>query len=98
VPSEPVALTWLFNFVKPYPVRVSSTSGGNHVPTSYHFQHRAIDVVGTPQALMRVAQAALARPAAFREVFYDPARRYVKNGVVRAGAIGGHSDHVHLAR
>lgn len=91
-------LTWLFNFVKPYPVRVSSTSGGAHVHGSYHYMHRALDVVGTPAALMRVQQAALARPLQFREAFYDPANRYVKNGVVRQGRIGGHVDHVHLAR
>ena len=32
-----------------------------------------------------------------RELFYDPMGRYVKNGMMYQGAIGGHSDHVHLA-
>jgi len=41
---------------------------------------------------------ALRNPKSFVEAFYDPAGRYVKNGVVRLGTIGGHSDHVHLAR
>jgi len=95
---EPVALTWLFNFVKPFRVRVTSTSGGNHVPTSYHYRHRAIDVTGPPAELKAVHAKALQNPKAFVEAFYDPAGRYVKNGVVRLGAIGGHSDHVHLAR
>jgi hypothetical protein len=95
---EPVPMTWLINFLQPFNVRVSSTSGGRHVPTSYHWRHRACDVVGTPDELRRVARRALAQPASFREVFYDPMGRYVKNGVIRQGAIGGHGDHVHLAR
>jgi hypothetical protein len=96
--TEPVPLTFLFNFVKPYRVRVVSTSGGNHVPTSYHYRHRAIDVAGSAESMDAVARAALNHPQAFREVFYDPLGKYVKNGVVRHGAIGGHADHVHLAR
>jgi hypothetical protein len=98
MPREPVPLTWLFNFVKPYGVKVSSTSGGNHVPSSWHYVHRAIDVTGPPPEMMKVAKAALARPKSFKEVFYDPAGKFVKNGVVHPGGIGGHRDHVHLAR
>ena len=96
--TEPVPLTWLFNFVKPHAVRISSTSGGNHVPSSYHWVYRAVDCVGSAAAMSQLHRAALARPTWFREAFYDPTGRYVKNGVIRKGKIGGHSDHVHLAR
>jgi hypothetical protein len=95
---EPVPLTFLFNFVKPYRVRVTSTSGGAHVPGSYHYVYRAIDVSGTAEEMRRLARDACERPWAFREVFYDPLGRYVKNGTVRQGKLGGHQDHVHLAR
>lgn len=95
---EPQPLTWLFNFVRAYNVRVTSTSGGNHVPSSYHWVHRAVDVVGTPREMQRIHAAALRRPRQFREAFYDPSGRYVKNGEIVRGAIGGHQDHVHLAR
>jgi len=95
---EPVPLTWLFNFVRPFKVRVTSTSGGNHVPTSWHYVHRAIDVTGTANEMRRVHLAALRHPERFREAFYDPTGRYVKNGRVYDGVIGGHRDHVHLAR
>jgi len=98
VPVEPVPLTWLFNFCRPFGVRVTSTSGGRHVVGSYHYVHRAVDVVGTEEQMMKLARAALERPQAFREVFYDPLEKYVKNGRVRVGHIGGHTDHVHLAR
>lgn len=96
--DEPVPLTWLINFVAPYAVRVTSTHGGKHVPTSWHYKHRAIDVAGPPPEMMALAKRALQRPELFREMFYDPAGRYIKNGVIRRGAIGGHRDHVHLAR
>lgn len=96
--AEPQPLTWLFNFVRPYRVKVTSTSGGNHVPSSYHWVHRAIDVAGTPVAMRALHASALRNPRDFREAFYDPAGRYVKNGRVVQGKIGGHTDHVHLAR
>lgn len=96
--TEPQSLTWLFNFVRPFNVHVTSTTGGHHVPGSYHWAHRAIDVAGTPTAMAAVQAAALRHAREFREAFYDPAGRYVKNGRVKTGQIGGHRDHVHLAR
>lgn len=96
--DEPVALTWLFNFVTPHRVRVASTSGGNHVPTSYHYRYRAIDVIGPHEALQALMRRAVLHHHEFREAFYDPYGRFVKNGEVHLGAIGGHDDHVHLAR
>jgi hypothetical protein len=95
---EPQPLTWLFNFVRPFNVHVTSTSGGDHVPSSYHWVYRAVDVAGTPVAMRAVHAAALRHARDFREAFYDPAGRYVKNGRVVKGQIGGHRDHVHLAR
>lgn len=96
--AEPVPLTWLFNFVRPHRVSIASTSGGNHVPTSYHYRYRAVDVIGSPAAMHALMTRAVQRHQEFREAFYDPFGRYVKNGEIRQGAIGGHSDHVHLAR
>lgn len=91
-------MTWLINFVHPFKVRVTSTSGGNHVPNSWHYQHRAIDVVGTEAELERLMRAAVMRADFFREAFYDPFGRFVKNGRVHLGKVGGHADHLHLAR
>jgi hypothetical protein len=48
--------------------------------------------------MRRLMLRALSTPQSFREAFYDPVGRYIKNGVVRKGAIGNHHDHVHLAR
>lgn len=53
---------------------------------------------GTAEKMMALQRRALRRPALFREAFYDPAGRYVKNGRIQIGAVGGHKDHVHLAR
>lgn len=92
-------MTWLFNFVSGTPgLRIASTSGGNHVPTSYHYRYRAVDVVGPKGALTQLIERAVHRHAEFREAFYDPYGRYVKDGVIRLGEVGGHDDHVHLAR
>ena len=96
--TEPTALTWLFNFVRPFGVRVTSTYGGVHVATSWHYEYRAIDVTGTAQEMRRVHMAALRHPDWFKEAFYDPSGRYVKNGHIQQGHVGGHNDHVHLAR
>lgn len=96
--AEPVPLTWLVNFAAPFRLRVGSTHGGNHVVGSWHYRYRAIDVYGPEEAMRACAAAACRKPHDFREVFYDPLGRYVKNGEVRLGRIGGHGDHVHLAR
>jgi hypothetical protein len=98
VPTEPVPLTWLFNYVRPFSVRVTSTSGGRHVPSSFHYIHRAVDVAGPAPELARLFRQVLRHPGLFTEAFYDPAGRYVKRGVIHRGSIGGHTDHVHLAR
>jgi hypothetical protein len=91
-------MTWLINFTRGSGLRCGSTSGGNHVPSSYHWIHRAVDMYGPPERMMALQKRALNSAPSFREAFYDPAGRYVKNGRVIPGAIGGHRDHVHLAR
>lgn len=63
---------------------------------SYHNSGRAIDVSPSSAALRFLAYAH-AHPEQFTEVFYDPAGWYIKNGRIVKGAIGGHSDHVHIA-
>lgn len=94
--SDPLA--WLFNFLHGYDVVITCTSSGKHVPTSWHYKHRAVDVIGQAHELRRIMRDVFEHPAWFLEAFYDPMGRYVKNGTVRLGAIGGHGDHVHLAR
>ncbi|WP_331752100.1 hypothetical protein [Streptomyces sp. NBC_00829] len=78
-------------------LRVTSETGGKHVKGSYHYQGRAIDVAGTPDAMARFFRAfeRLATGSGVRELFYDPLGGY-DNGQ-RVGAIGGHQHHVHIA-
>lgn len=74
---------------------VTSTTGGSHVPGSYHYKRRAVDVAGSPRQMMKFFKwARRFRPT---ELFYDPAGYYYKNGKRVRGSIGGHSDHVHFA-
>lgn len=65
------------------------------VPDSYHLRGEAIDVAPTEKA-KQFYRYALAHPQLFTELFYDPAGLFIKNGRVYKGAIGGHSDHVHI--
>lgn len=75
---------------------ITSTTGGNHVPGSWHYKGRAADVAGSPQQMAAFFNAALARYGSHLiELFYDPLGA-IKNGA-RIPAIGGHSDHVHIA-
>lgn len=79
---------------------VTSTTGGRHTATSNHYRHNhadgmghAIDVAGSPQAMAAFYRRyAGSNP---RELYYDPIGG-IKHGQ-QIGAIGGHSDHVHLA-
>lgn len=74
-----------------------STQGSVAAPgKSYHNSGRAIDVAVSPSAMKFLAYAK-GHPERFREVFYDPAGWYIKNGRIVHGSIGGHSDHVHIA-
>lgn len=72
---------------------ITSTSGGTHTPTSYHYRGRAIDVAGSRRDMARYYKAMKRlRPT---ELFYDPLGG-IKYGH-EIGAIGGHGDHVHVA-
>ncbi len=67
---------------------------------SFHGQDRARDFsngVNTPE--MRAFAIAVAQRWGRRllEMFYDPLGWYIDNGQKIPGAIGGHSDHVHVA-
>jgi len=74
------------------PAQNAAVGGAEH---SYHMRGEAIDVAPNADA-MKIYHYALAHPWLFTEAFYDPAGRYVKNGQVVKGKIGGHTDHVHL--
>jgi hypothetical protein len=76
---------------------ITSTTGGQHVKGSYHYLGRAFDAAGLPSNMMSFARAMLGFAPQLLELFYDPLGKYVKNGSILPGAIGGHSDHVHTA-
>lgn len=81
-------------------LRVTSTTGGRHTATSNHYRHNqadgmghAIDVAGDPSRMAAFYNRyASTNP---RELYYDPIGG-IKRGR-QIGAIGGHSNHVHLA-
>lgn len=78
---------------------ITSTTGGTHVAGSYHYQGRAFDAsngVNTPQE-WQFANTLLNSADKIVEMFFDPLGKYIKNGQIVPGAIGGHSDHVHVA-
>jgi hypothetical protein len=92
------SIGYLEHFAAPYGLTVTSTTGGKHVKNSYHYRGRAVDFSGSSSSMMALMRQALKHPEQFVEAFYDPAGVYVKNGKVYKGSIGGHTDHVHLAR
>jgi hypothetical protein len=77
-------------------LQITSTTGGQHAANSWHYKGRAADVAGAPAQMAAFFNAALDRYGRnLLELFYDPLGG-IKNGK-RIGAIGGHSDHVHIA-
>ena len=63
---------------------------------SFHSQGRAADLSGSPEAMARFFRWALRRYGrGLTELFYDPLGG-IDNGV-SIGAIGDHTDHVHIA-
>lgn len=80
---------------KKFGLTVTSTTGGTHVPGSYHYSGRAVDIAGSSKQMMKFFL--WARRFSPTELFYDPAGYYYKNGKRVKGSIGGHSDHVHFA-
>jgi hypothetical protein len=92
-------LSTLIPWAKSEGMTITSTTGGKHAAGSYHYQSRAIDVAGSPSQMKKFFLDSLAHfgVGQIKELFYDPMHEYVKNGSLRMGEIGGHSDHVHLA-
>ena len=74
-------------------LRITSTTGGRHAPNSYHYKGRAIDVAGSASKMRQFYYDMHGMHPT--ELFYDPVGG-VKHGK-DIGAIGGHSDHVHIA-
>lgn len=76
---------------------VTSTTGGVHSPTSWHYQGRAIDVAGSYTAMKRFQRYCAKRWPDAKEIF-GPDSYYIKNGQRYGGAFPDHQDHVHVAR
>lgn len=68
-----------------------------HVGDSLHYQGLAYDVSGSPALMRRYFYTALRDfRGSINELFYDPIGWYIDQGHKVPGAIGGHSDHVHI--
>lgn len=81
---------------KGVPYEVTSTTGGQHAEGSYHYQGKAVDLVGDMGAIFGTLAADNPVPG-INELFWDPAGYYFDNGSRVEGAIGDHEDHVHAA-
>lgn len=84
---------------KMFGLTVTSTNTGSHVSGSYHYSNRAVDISGSPAAMKKAFKyiQSHVHHGKLTELFYDPIGHYWDNGQKVSGAIGGHSDHVHLA-
>ena len=74
------------------------TSEYRNDPNSFHGQHRAIDVAGSASemaAFFRAFEPLARGRKGVRELFYDPLGGW--DNFQKIPAIGGHSDHVHIA-
>lgn len=63
-------LPWLEHQAAPFGLTITSTTGGQHAPHSYHYQGRAVDLGGPPARMAAAANYALAHPGLFTEMFY----------------------------
>lgn len=80
-----------------YGAIVTSTTGGGHSPTSWHYQSRAVDFICSDMAGCQIALEKKFGAPFFLELF-GPAERYIKNGYVSVGtSFPAHEDHIHLA-
>jgi phage-related protein len=78
------------------PFTVSSTTGGQHAPGSYHYDGRAVDLVGPD--LDAIFKAFLPIAGQLKELFYTPEGYSIKNGLRTSPiAAADHFDHVHAA-
>lgn len=99
--SMPASLQAAMALAQQMGLTITSTTGGGHTPTSWHYKGRAFDASNgsSPTPQMRAFALAVARRwgSSALEMFYDPLGWYIKNGAKVSGSIGGHSDHVHVA-
>lgn len=88
------------------PYKVTSTTGGTHAPTSYHYVGLAVDFAGpTPgwdsNALLAVYKVLKAIAPQTLELFYSgPGGGFWKNGrpiSASASIVASHHNHVHVA-
>jgi len=82
-------------------VYVTSTTGGTHSATSYHYQGRAIDFGSDDYTNNSEAQAQARLSDKFGDGYFTelfgPADWYVKDGNRSPGTFPAHHDHLHLA-
>lgn len=94
-------LQYAMQKAREFGLRITSTTGGTHAKNSWHYKGRAFDASNanspTPQMRNFALWAAKTYGKSALEMFYDPLGWYIKNGSRISGAIGGHSNHVHLA-
>jgi TP901 family phage tail tape measure protein len=98
--DAPAALQAAIALAQQMGLTITSTTGGQHAPGSYHYLGRAFDASNgenTPQERAYAIAAAGKWGRHILELFYDPLGWYIKNGQKISGAIGDHSDHVHTA-
>jgi hypothetical protein len=75
---------------------ITSTTGGVHSPTSWHYHGRAVDGVCDDMAACQLDLEKHFGADYFLELF-GPAPRYVKNGYVVNAKFPDHDDHIHFA-
>jgi phage-related protein len=72
-------------------------TGGTHVRGSLHYQGKAIDMSGSASQMKQAFYSSIATfGSRINELFYDPIGWHINDGNKVPGAIGGHSNHVHL--
>ena len=80
---------------------ITSTTGGTHSPTSWHYKAKAFDAGSgaSDEGPEKRAQQKLLNTygAGYFAELFGPLPWYVKSGVVYSGVFPGHSDHLHVA-
>lgn len=76
---------------------VTSTTGGTHSPTSWHYSGNAVDLGGTRSQMISFQKSEAKRGARKYNELFGPDSFYIKNGAVYEGAFPDHQDHVHVA-
>lgn len=89
--------------VSRFHLRIGSTTGGNHVPGSYHYQGRAFDADGSEADMRAFAQFVFAQYGTrIAELIHNPGPaikdgKSVSGPIVYAAVWLGHRNHVHVA-